>query len=81
MRYNAPTGAQNVAGDCQLVGRRANIAGGIVKDKVLEMDQLAVDPQRGAGIGELGSFDPPLPDRRAGDALVETRESDPCCGF
>jgi len=58
VRYNAPTGAKNVAGDCQLVGRRANIAGGIVKYKVLEMDQLAVDPQRGAGIGKMGSFDP-----------------------
>jgi len=43
------------------------------------MHEFAVDPQRGAGIGEVSSFDPPTSDRRTGDALVKTRERD--CGF
>jgi len=45
-----------------------------VQDKVFEMDEFAVDPQRGTRVGELGSFDPPLSDRRTGTALVETRQ-------
>lgn len=50
-----------------------------MEDEVFEMDELAVDPQRGAGIGEVLAFDPSLTDRRAGNPLVETGESD--CGF
>ncbi len=36
--------------------------GGVVEDEVLEIDQLVVDPQREAGIGEMRSFDPPFAD-------------------
>lgn len=47
------------------------------------MPEFAVEPQRGASIGELGSFDPAASDRRAGDALVETgqRRGGVGCGF
>ncbi|MNU11914.1 hypothetical protein D3C72_2601490 [compost metagenome] len=40
------------------------------------MDELAVDPQRGAGIGKVGAFEKAFADRRAGDALVEAGERD-----
>ena len=50
-----------------------------MQDEVFEMDELALDPQRGAGIGEILAFEEAGADRRAGDALVQTRERD--CGF
>lgn len=28
-----------------------------MQDKVLEMDELAVDPERGAGVGEILAFE------------------------
>ena len=40
------------------------------------MGEYAVDPQRGTGVGEVLAFDPTVADRRAGDALVNTGESD-----
>jgi hypothetical protein len=43
---------------------------------VFEMDEFAVDPQRGAGIGELGTLEEARADRRAGDPLVATGQSD-----
>ncbi|SCB36031.1 hypothetical protein GA0061101_1094 [Rhizobium lusitanum] len=58
------------------MGRRANIAGSVVEDQVLEVDQFPVDPQRGAGVGELGAFEEARADRRTRDALVETGERD-----
>jgi hypothetical protein len=33
---------------------------------------VAIDPRRGAGIGEIGSFEKAGADRRTGDPLVET---------
>ena len=47
------------------------------EDEVLEMDEFAVDPQRGAGVGEVRSFEEARADRRAGDALVQTRQFAP----
>ncbi|RVI13870.1 hypothetical protein CN206_07000 [Sinorhizobium meliloti] len=47
---------------------------GLVQDEVLEMDELAVDPQRGAGIGKMRAFEEADPDLGTGDALVEPRE-------
>jgi len=67
---DSPTRAQEVAGDCQFVGRGADVAGGVVEDKVFEMDQFAVDPEGSAGVGELRAFEEAGADRRAGDALV-----------
>jgi hypothetical protein len=42
------------------MGGRANILRGVVEDEVFEMDEFALDPQRGAGIGEVGAFGPAL---------------------
>lgn len=47
---NSPAGAQHVAGDCQLVSGRAEVVAGILQHKVFEVDELAVDPKRGAGV-------------------------------
>jgi hypothetical protein len=45
MRGDAPARAQNIAGNGQFVGGCADVAGGVVQDKVFEMDKFAVDPQ------------------------------------
>jgi hypothetical protein len=42
----------------------------VVQHQVLELDEFAIDPQRGAGVGKMHAFDPALDHRRAGDALV-----------
>jgi hypothetical protein len=71
LRCDASAGAQHVAGDGQFVGRGAGVGAGVVQDEVLEMDQLAIDPKRGAGIGEMRAFNPAGADRRAGDPLID----------
>lgn len=53
LRRNPPARPQNIARNRQFVGRCADILCGVVKNEVLEMDELAVDPQRGAGIGKV----------------------------
>lgn len=58
------------------MGGCADIAGGVVEDEVFEVNELTIDPQRSACIGEVGAFEEASADRRAGDALVETRERD-----
>lgn len=37
------------------------------------MDEFAADPLRGAGVGKVHARDPTLAERRAGNALVESR--------
>lgn len=69
-------GFQDVTGDYQLMGRRADILRGVMEDQVFEVDEFAVDPQRGTGVGEVGAFDPAPPDRRTSDTLVQTRQRD-----
>ena len=76
MAGDPPTGAQYVTGDGEFVGWSADIAGGIMEDEVLEMNKFAIDPQRGAGIGELGAFEEARADGRTGYTLVETRQFD-----
>ena len=58
------------------MGGCANILRGVVEDEVFEMHKFAVDPEGRTGIGEVGALNPALTDRRAGDALVQTREGD-----
>jgi hypothetical protein len=76
---DAPAGAQHVAGDGQFVGGCANISGIVVEDEVFEVDEFAVDPEGRAGVSEMGALYPTSPDRRTGNAFVQTRESD--CRF
>lgn len=65
---DAPAGAQDVAGDCQLVRGCATILRGVMEDEVFQMDEFAIDPQRRAGIGEMGALDPAIANRRTVDA-------------
>jgi hypothetical protein len=71
LRCDPSAGFQDVAGDGQLMGRRADVGAGVMQHQVLEMHEFAVDPQRGAGVGKMRSFDPALTDRRTGDPLVK----------
>lgn len=58
------------------MGGCANIAGVVLEDQVFEMDELAVDPQRGTGVGKMGSFDPAIADGRARNPFVQAREGE-----
>ncbi|QWW71224.1 hypothetical protein KQ933_31225 (plasmid) [Rhizobium sp. WYJ-E13] len=40
------------------------------------MDELAIDPEGGAGVGKILAFNEAGADGRAGDALIETGERD-----
>ena len=62
MTSDAPA-VRKVPGDCQLVGGGASIAKSVVKDKVFEMHQLAVDPEGGAGVGEVLALEEASADR------------------
>ncbi|MBX5213952.1 hypothetical protein HJB90_08830 [Rhizobium sp. NLR10a] len=66
----------NIAGDGEFVGRGADIFCGVVENEIFEMDEFAVDPEGGTGVGKVLALDPALTDRRAGDALVGERQFD-----
>ncbi len=50
----------------------------VMQDEVFQMHQLAFQPQRGGGIGEMLALDPAVADRRAGQPLVQPRQSLGC---
>ena len=50
-----------------------------MEDEVFEVDEFAIDPKGGAGVGKVFPFEPSAADGGAGDALVETREG--ACRF
>jgi len=79
MGGDAASGFEDVAGDGEFVGGGTDVPEGIMQDEVLEMDELAVDPERGMRVEEMRALDKALADRRAGDALVKTGKRD--CGF
>ncbi|WFU52073.1 hypothetical protein QA637_28485 (plasmid) [Sinorhizobium terangae] len=58
LRRNPPAGSQHVSGNGQLMGGRTDVKAGIVQHQILEVHELAVDPQRGAGVGKMRLFDP-----------------------
>lgn len=68
---NAPAGPEHLTGDGDFVGWGADVGAGVVQHQILEVNEFAVDPQRGAGNAEMHALDPPRPDRGTGDALVE----------
>ena len=53
------------------MGGGADVSGGVVEDEVFEVDEFAVDLQRGAGVGEILAFDPPLPDGSTRNSFIE----------
>ena len=71
---DAAPGAQHGMGPGQLMGRGADVHVGVVEHEIVEVDQLAVEPQTGAGVGEVGAGDPAVADRAFGEPLVEPGE-------
>ncbi|MER8376911.1 hypothetical protein [Mesorhizobium sp. M0488] len=53
-------------GTGELVGRRADVHVGVVQDQILDMDKLALEPQRGGGIVEMRARDKTLAHRTSG---------------
>ena len=80
MGRDATTGFQDVAGDGEFVGRCADVAKRVMQDEVLEMDEFAIDPERGMRVEEMRALEKAIADGGAGDALVETGKSDPSLG-
>lgn len=56
------------------MGGCADVSESVVEDEVFEVDEFAIDPKGGAGVGKVFPFEPSAADGGAGDALVETRE-------
>ncbi|MBW8446615.1 MAG: hypothetical protein K0M49_13385 [Arenimonas sp.] len=80
MGGDAASGFQDVAGDCEFVGRCADIPERVVQDEVLEMDEFTVDPERSMHLKEMGTLEKALTDRRTCNSLVEAGERDRCLG-
>lgn len=58
----------------EIVGRGANVHAGIVENEVVEVNELAFEPQAGAGVGEVRASDAAVADWALDEALVEPRE-------
>lgn len=76
MGGDATAGFQDVAGDGEFVGRCADISKRIMQDEVLEMDEFAIDPERGMRLEEMRAPQKALTNRGTGDTLVETGKRD-----
>ncbi len=63
------------------MGGGAGIAKRVVEDEVFEMDEFAVDPQRGTGVGKILPLDEAGADGRAGNAFIEAREGNAGVAF
>ncbi|MDR6903694.1 hypothetical protein [Rhizobium miluonense] len=50
-----------------------------MEDDVFEMDRLAVDPRRRAGVGEVRALEPSFTDRRTASHLVESGSEQELC--
>ena len=74
---DAAAGAQHGMGPGELMGRGANVHVGVVEHEVVEVDQLAVEPQAGRGVGEVGAGDKAGADRAFGEPLVEPGRANP----
>ena len=72
---NLAAGAQHRMRAGELVGRRADVHVGVVQDQVLEVDELALEPERGGRVGKVLALDKTVAHRRAGQPLVEARQN------
>ena len=68
---DAAAGAQHGMGAGELVGRGADVHVGVVEHEIVEVDQFAVEPQAGRGVGKVGAGDTAVADRAFGEPLVE----------
>ena len=69
-----PAGAERRVGPDEIVGGMADVPLSIVQHEILDMDRKTFQPQRGAGVGEVGPLDPAVADRALGEPFVETGE-------
>lgn len=76
MGGDAAAGFQDVAGDGEFVGGGTDISKRIMQNKVLDMNEFAVGPERGMRVDEMRAFEKTLADGGAGNALVETGNRD-----
>lgn len=76
MAGDATSGFQDVAGDGEFVGGRADVAKRVVQDEVFEMDEFTVDPERGVRVEEMRALEKAIADGRAGDTLIEAGKRD-----
>ena len=76
MGGDAASCLQDVAGDGEFVGGRADISKRVMQDEVIEMNEFTVDPERRMRFQEMRALEKALTDRRTGDALIETGERD-----
>ena len=56
------------------MGRRVDIHAGVMQHEVLEADELAGEPETGAGVLEMGPGDKTFSDRARPYALIEPGE-------
>ena len=64
-----------MTGNSQCMTGGTDIARRVMQNEILHIDQFAVEPQRGAGIGKIETFDQSLADRGVSKTLVEPRQS------
>ena len=58
----------------EFVGGRPHVHARVVQHEVFDVDELAFEQERGAGVGEMGPGDPAIADRARSQPLVETGE-------
>jgi len=73
-RGDAAAGAQDDMGAGELVGGGADVHASVMENQIFEVDELAVQPQAGSGVGEVGAGDKTGADRAVGEAFVEPGE-------
>lgn len=76
MGGDATAGFQDVTGDGEFVGGGTDISKRIMQDEVFEMDEFAIDPERGMRVEEMRALEKAVADGRAADALIETSKRD-----
>ncbi|WP_287140920.1 hypothetical protein [Mesorhizobium sp.] len=73
--------AEHGVGAGELVGWGADVHMRVVQDKILEVDELALEPQRCGRIGKMLALNKTVAHRRTGQALVEAGERLRRCRF
>src|SRR4051812_6433103 len=66
-RHQTP-GAQDAHGPIGPVRCHAHVHAGIAQDKIFEVDEIALEPQRRAGVGEVRALARPSPPQADGGA-------------
>lgn len=81
LHKNAPTGTQHGVRAGEFVGQGANVHVGVVQDKVLEVDELAFEPERAGSVGEVLALDKTVADGGTSQPLVKAGQNLGGCRF